>query len=123
MLGQQVMKHLRVLPCHCGSQNGQHANREPQIDRQAIDVPGASAGPRTDNHLVLFQVRDDLIDQGINGAASPVHNALAADLYNVHPGQDDVSGNRFCGLHHCRIGERSFHKVVAQGQHGVFVHE
>ena len=61
-LRQQVMQHLRVLPGDRGAEHGQHADRQAEIDRQAVDVAGARAGAGAEDHLVARQVGDDLVD-------------------------------------------------------------
>ena len=66
MLRQQVVQHLRVLPGDGGAEHGQHAGRQAEVDRQAVDVARAGAGAGAQDHLVARQVGDDLVDQRID---------------------------------------------------------
>ena len=88
MLGQQVMKHLRVLPRNGRTQYCEHARGETKINGQAVDVACPRARPCSQDHLVPVQVGNNFFNQRIHSAAPAVHNALAADLNHVDPGQD-----------------------------------
>ena len=88
--GEQVVQHLRVLPGDRGAEHREDADRQAEIDREAVDVARARAGAGAENHLVLRQVGDDLVDQRIDRRAAPVDDALAADLHHVGPRQDAI---------------------------------
>ena len=101
VLGQQVLQHLRVLPGDGGAEHGEHADRQAEIDRQAVDVAGAGAGAGAEDHLVAWQVGDDLVDHRTDRAAAAIHDALAADLHHVDPRQDGEVGRRLGGASGC----------------------
>src|SRR5437660_10630674 len=94
VLREQVVEHLRVLPGDGGAEDGEGAGREAKIDGEAVDVTGARAGAGAEDHLVSLEIGDDLVDERADGGTPAVHDALAADLYDVHPREDGVVGRR-----------------------------
>ena len=56
---------------------------------------------------MVFEILDNLIDQRINRGAPSIHDALAADLDDVDPGQDGEVGSCAAGTHQRRVGKRT----------------
>ena len=69
-------------------EHAQHAGRHAEIETDAVGMAGAGAGAGADDHLVLRQVGDDLVDDREDRGAAAVDEALAADLDHVGVGQD-----------------------------------
>ncbi len=99
VLGQQVVEDACVLHADERAEHAQHTGGQAQIESDAVGVPRASARAGADDHLVAAQVVDDLLDQGEDGDAPPIDEALAADLDHIGLGQD-VHGGRLAGLRH-----------------------
>src|SRR5215510_5722927 len=108
------MQHLRVLPGDGRSQHGQHAGGKPEINGEAVDVSSASTRACTEDHLVSTQIGDNLFHQRIDRLAPAIHDALAADLYNVDPGQDVEIRRSLSGLQQGGVAERSGDESFAE---------
>jgi hypothetical protein len=113
VLGEQILQHLRILPCHRCTEYGEHSNRHPEVDRQAVDVtsPGPRAG--TEDHLVSAEVGYDLVDQRHHRGTPPVHDALAADFHDIGPRQDREIGRVFGGALYRFVTKRFSDEALA----------
>ena len=63
VVGQQVGQDVPVLAGLGGGQALQVADRQAQVEPDAVDVPGADAGAGEDEQLVLGQEPAQLLDQ------------------------------------------------------------
>src|SRR5258708_27268989 len=120
VLRKKVLEHLSILPGDRSTQNSANAHRQAKVDSEAVDVrrPGARAG--AEDHLVVREVADNLVDQRHYGAASAVHDSLAADLDDIHPRQDGEIRRRLGGALQRRVAEGSADKPLAElCEHGI----
>ena len=82
------MDHFGILDTDEEAEHAEHAGRHAEIETDAIGVPGAGSGTRTDYHLVTGQVLDHLLNQRKYCGAPTVDETLTADLDDVGIGQD-----------------------------------
>src|SRR5205807_4363292 len=53
MLGQQARDHVGVLPSVLGAEGGEHTSRQPQVEADRENMPGADSCAYSNNHPVL----------------------------------------------------------------------
>jgi hypothetical protein len=80
--------HLGILDTDEEAEHAEHASRHAEIETDAICMPGAGSGTRTDYHLVTGQVLDHLLNQRKHCRTPTVDETLTADLDDVGIGQD-----------------------------------
>jgi hypothetical protein len=60
------------------------------------------------------QIRHDFIYQRPDGTAPAIHDALTADLHDVHPGEDRQVGCRLGGLLQRGVAQRSADETLPE---------
>src|SRR5947207_15975882 len=70
------------------TEHAEHAGRHAEIETDAICMPGAGSGTRTDYHLVTGHVLDHLLNQRKHCRTPTVDETLTADLDDVGIGQE-----------------------------------
>src|SRR5215471_421627 len=83
-------------------------------------MPRSGPGAGAEDHLVVREVGDNLVDQRQHGVASAVHDTLAADLDDIYPRQDGEIRRCLGGALQRRVAEGSAHKTFAKlCEHGI----
>ena len=122
VLGEQVMDHARVLHADERAQDAQHAGGEAEVEADAVRVSRSRAGARPDDHLVLADVLDELLDDREDGLASSIDEALPADLDDVGFRENGYRRGLPGLLEERFVGQRSLYEVLPELREDVRFH-
>ena len=84
---EQARQDVAVLAGLAGGERGERADRQAEVEADAVEVAGADAGAGEDEQPMLGQERAQLVDDRQDRFVAAVHDRAAADLDDLQPGQ------------------------------------
>ena len=85
---EQAGEDVAILAGLAGGERRERADRQAEIEADAVEVAGADAGAGQDEQTVLGQQLAQLVDERQDRVRAAIHDGAAADLHDLHPGQE-----------------------------------
>jgi hypothetical protein len=85
---KQVRENVAVLASFARGERGKLADRQAEIEADAVKVAGADASTGQYEQTMLWQEFPKLVHDRKDRLWAAIHYGAAADLHDLHPGQD-----------------------------------
>ena len=85
---EQSGEDVAILAGLARGQRRERADRQAEIESDAVEVTRADAGARQNEQAMLLHHLTQLFDDRQNGVGAAIHDRASADLHDLQPGQE-----------------------------------
>ncbi len=85
---EQRCENVAILASFARSQRREGADWKAEVEGDAVKVTGANTGARQDEQAMLLHELAEFVHDRKDRVRAAIHDRAAADLHDLHPGQE-----------------------------------